>query len=92
MYTYDMETIYNMRYGVYVQCKNLSTKIRVILMKLAWLVSDRGTLPGVHLLHALMANDAKVFSDTVFEVVHPAHPLPKGVRKELIISNVSINL
>ena len=86
-----MKTIYNMRYGVYVQWKNLS-EVWVVFMKLAWLVSYRDTLSGVHLLHPLMANDAKILTYTVFEVIHSAYSLPKWVREELIITSVSFTL
>ena len=67
----------------------VSAEVRVVLMKLAWMVSYRDTLLGIYLLHTLMANDAKVLRNTVFEVIHPACSLPKRIRKELIITNIS---
>jgi hypothetical protein len=84
-----MKTIYN---DGYVQCSNVSTEVRVVLVKLAWLVSYRDTIPGVHFLHAMMANDAEVLGNTVLEVIHPTHSLPKGMREEFIIAYVLLAL
>ena len=86
-----MKTIY-MLYGMCNPKSYLSAEVRVVLMKLAWMVSYRDTLPGVYLLHALMANDAKVLGNTVFEVIHPTYSLSKRMRKELIIINISLVL
>ena len=78
MYTWNMGYENNTR-AIWCACNAktyVSVEVRVVLMKFAWMVSYRDTLPGVYLLHT-MANDAKVLRNTVFEVIHPAYSLPK---------------